>query len=378
MLPDDKAEPAQMPGDSRLRPLAHIFDAYKRRYHHATDTRVEDSTQRMEAHYYWNGFRQDLRDLQESAGYLSAWPAGNKSGPFTKRPKYQFRKLHNKMQSDLETLASKHEAVDELMRALRAHDRRVERADQALDNASQALFSALQQKDVALGGLYDNDKLSDVSLASTSAFGSEASVTVGTPMPPQLVEFYNAVSNYKIMRERLVDLEIERQEQWERRLLLADQDQTLDGPDEQFKANWQKDFVAPEQDFENVRMMLRQAHKLCMEAGIATPNLESLQVSKAEGDQDQHSSSQVNSAQTLLNQQSTDRADLSSMILDKSLSQHDLSRENLLTEQETSPLDFGAVQAPGSSSPSSPPNVNGWMTERVKQWVDRIELGAVD
>lgn len=367
------------PGDQRQKVLTPLIDAYKRRYRRAVDARFEGSAQRMEAHYYWDGFRQDLRNLQESAEHLSAWPSAQKSGATVKKPKAQLRKLHTKIRTDLDTLNTKMETVEQLMEALRVRDRRTERAERALDNSSRALISAIQRSDVVQNDIHGDEDLSDISLAPSSNFGSEALVPTSPPMAPQLLQFYNAVSNYKIMRERLFDLDVERQEQWERRLLLADQDQILEQTDDQFTAMWQETFLGPESDFRDARTTLQQARELCLDANIAIPALQDLQIPDAEGDEQPHSVSQEEPSTNLSSHQSIRAADIPNVTLNRPSSQHELPPQSSDTVADPLPLEFAQMEELDDSSPSSPLAVNGRLAERVFEWIDHtIDLNAVN
>lgn len=293
--------------------------------------------------------------------------------------KAQLRKLHTKIQADLDILNTKIETVEQLMEELRVGDRRTERAEQSLDNSSRALISAIQRSDVVQNDIHGDDDLSDVSLAPTSEFGSEALVPPSPPMAPQLLQFYSAVSNYKIMRERLFDLDVERQEQWDRRLLLADQDQVLDQNDDEFTAMWQETFLGPESDFQDARTALQQARKSCLNANIAIPALQDLQIPESEGDEQAHNVMQEETSTNVPGPQSIIVADTLEATLPKPSAEHELQTQPFDTVATSMPPELEQTEEMDDSSPSSPLAVSDRVAERVSEWIDHtIDLNAVN
>lgn len=380
MSPQD--QPLQMSASKHLheRTLSHYVTVYKRRHAHAAEMRFEDAARRTEMHYYWQGFQQEWKNLQESAGCLLAKSTSVKSEAASKKSKARSKKLHARMQADLESLGAKMQAVDKLMVELGTRNRQIQNAEQALDNVTRALITAVHKGNLANEGLhYDEDDLSETSLAPTSEFGSEASTAADPGMAPQLVNFYSAVSNYRIMRERLLDLGLELQEQWERRLLLQEQDQPSDQTDEEFTAAWREMFVGPEEDFHRAKTMLQESRKSCIEVGVDVPPLEDLQISNAEGDDQQHSLVGVESPSAAMDSDMNATADHPLATSAMTTSQQTPFGEEILVDQESAtPSISGLDQQLDDSSPATPLAVNDKAVERITQWVDNVDLEVVD
>jgi hypothetical protein len=375
MLTEDQFVQIHPSLDPRQQALAPIIDAYKRRHRRVVDARFEDATQRMEVHNQWSALQQALSDSQECAKPLSAWASGDKSKLAGKKPKAQLRRLH----FTLEILATKIQKVDELLEPLTTYDRQIKKTEQALDNASRALIRAVQGDNAVGGNLDDGDSASDASLANTSSFNSKASVILSPPMAPELVEFYKAVNNYKFVREHLWDLNYERQEQWDRRLLLADQDQPLEQTDEEFTAMWEALYVVQGQDREDAKKALWKARKSCMDAGITTPPLEDMEISEFEQDYQPRSPTQVTLTRASPENQSTKVTDDAFLTTDKLSVQVELLRQPL-TAGEPSPLrEMEVVGDLDDLSPSSlTPVLSDRVTEKVSQWIDGINLDSVN
>lgn len=154
-----------------------------------------------------------------------------------------------------------------LMDQTKVHDRLLERATDAFDNAALAMFTALHGNEVTI----DDGVLPVTFLGASSENNSIDPATPDTPLIPQLDRYYDAVGNFEIMRKRLTDLYMERQEQWERRVMMADQEQVIEQSDEDFSAEWRRMLGVAEEDLRVAREVVEDARKSCDADNIDIP-----------------------------------------------------------------------------------------------------------
>lgn len=157
-----------------------------------------------------------------------------------------------------------------LMDQTKGHGRLLEKATEAFDNAALAMFTAFHGNQVSND---DDGVLPHVSFEASSEYDSidPASPPSFTPVIPQLDRYYDAVGNFKIMRERLSDVSIERQEQSERRAMMADQGQVAEQSDEDFSAEWHRILDAAEEDLRDAREAVEDARQACDADSIDIP-----------------------------------------------------------------------------------------------------------
>lgn len=267
----------------------------------------------------------------------------------------------NKLKSitaDIQTatvhLSAQLESVDSALAETREADRKVAKAEKADRNAVRALFTAL-------GGnnLLDNDEAwSDVTLISELDEESAASTHASAQIPPQLETYFEAVSTLKIMRERLLDLHEEFQEQSERRDLLTDQGQPLEQSDAEFASMQSSMLQSAEKDFSEAAVAVADARKLCAAEGVEIPSSSDSE-SMTDGDQykDQH----------------RERGNvITASSPHKSTTQH-IIRGHL----ESSSFVDGPVLSGAASSSQSPQEIRSQAFERVSHWMERVMDGGV-
>jgi hypothetical protein len=257
----------QTPEEATAQSFLNIFDAYERRIDRVARIRFENLTKRSDAHYHWVNCQQYLESLQRSESALSASLSVKKHDSAVTKPKTRRRALHNTMKSDLNALQEKIRELSKMMKELMDHNGRIQQAEEALDNACRALFSAFQRTNAAVYGLQHHRRLSDVSLASTDQ-SQPTSVDVGASRPPQLSRLIYAVGEYHIMRERVYELELEFEDQLVGREQQADQGLDLDQTDDEFHQTWQSALQDSNTSFEAAHDELQQAKNLCIEANV--------------------------------------------------------------------------------------------------------------
>lgn len=79
------------------------------------------------------------------------------------------------------------------------------------------------------------------------------------PIPEELETYYVAVSTMRMMRERLDDLQGEKQEQWERRALMEDMGISPEQTDHDFSATWDDTLAEAYHDFKEAQKAVEKA-----------------------------------------------------------------------------------------------------------------------
>lgn len=227
----------------------------------------------LELQYQWTNCQHSLEYLQSSTDQARRSPKNRKRVTPASRRAARTIEDYEQVQEDVDTLAQRMQHVTTLMDQTKGHDRLLERTTRAFDNAALAMFTALRGNEVMVDDDDDDAVLPDVSLKASSECNSiDPPNSFSTaPVIPQLDRYYDAVGNFKIMRERLSDLYIERQEQWERRAIMADQEQVAEQSDEDFIAEWRQMLDAAEEDLRVAGEVVEDARKACDADNIDIP-----------------------------------------------------------------------------------------------------------
>lgn len=196
---------------------------------------------------------------------------GSTTGSSTKKPGSRLKKLQAEMQLDAEAITGQIQAMNAQMVELREQDRRLQHAEDAFDNATRAMFTALRRERL-LNDDENSDTTSEISLAPSSAFRSITSAALAPPISPDLEEYYKAVSEMRNMQERFHWLIAERDEQWERRAMLEEQGQCLDQTDDEFIKAWEKQLDEAEANYEDAGAAVESARRVCETADIVIPD----------------------------------------------------------------------------------------------------------
>lgn len=112
-------------------------------------------------------------------------------------------------------------------------------------------------------------------------------------MSKELEDFWASVSEMRIMRERLWDFQAEREEQLERRALLADQGQEVEQSDGEFDRCWDAQILLGETDLRKAEAAADNAREQCNIANITIPTWAELELSCHSSNEDHNPGAKV-------------------------------------------------------------------------------------
>lgn len=334
------------------------MEAYKRRYQQMIDTRLEYPSRRMEVQYRCNNIQDSLHHLRESFEQAIRNGKASQPGSVTVKSKGRSRRRHMRSQanSDMDVLHARVKDLNLLMEDLNGHDRHVENAEKAFDNASRAMFTALHANTL----VRDDYGWTEASLKPSSAYRSLLSTSSGPPMLPQLAEYYDAVSDLKIMRERLNDLRVERQEQWERRVLLVDQEAFFGPSDDDFHSEWRQSLEIAEKDLRCANDAVMNTRQACIDVQISIPSWAAISLSSYATDEDPrapHRAEPLGSLNSVVVADTPAPQIATGVKVISTISAHDLPR--------------------GSSPLLTPPINQSTVREKVDRWLENIQEEVV-
>jgi hypothetical protein len=265
---DESHELESQLGDDTLQPnLDETFEAYRRRRRRLDDKLFETSSQRMELLHRLENLEQHLDRLQLSVELLLEKPDPAKSDS-TKKPRARRKRLHSTANLDFEAVKGQILALNLLSEDLKEGIRSQDEAIASFDNAAQAISTALRKQELVT----DNDAEDDVFLARTPSIRSTGDAGLSPPIPGELEVYYAAVGDLRNMRERIGDLQVEKQEQEVRRGLEEDQGQLLEPNDDDFHRTWSETLKVAYNDFETARTVLLEAREACDRNNIDIPS----------------------------------------------------------------------------------------------------------
>jgi hypothetical protein len=250
--------------------LAHIAGVNERRYGRFKVARFEISAQRMEFHHQLDSFQYILDRLQKSVGALNSGVTSGKPELVPEKSKVSLKRLEGRLRSDAEELTRHIQSTVLLMTRLEEGERHAEEVGDALGNSLQAMSTALRRN----GFSQDDEDLmhTSVSLISTPSPRSEESDNGRSPMAEELANFCDAVGNFKVMRERIDELHLEKHEQEERRDFLGDQELKLEKGSEKFLLRWHQSLATAKKDLQQAEEAVKHARKLCEAAEVSIPS----------------------------------------------------------------------------------------------------------
>ena len=144
-------------------------------------------------------------------GALTVGITDKKSESAPKKSKVRLKRLEGRLRTDAEELTGHTESTVMLISQLRDSERHVNETGNAFHNSFQAMSTALR-----LNGFLSADDRhmhEEVLLIPTPTSGSENSDAATSPMTEELAFFCDAVGTFKIMRERIDELHLEKHEQ---------------------------------------------------------------------------------------------------------------------------------------------------------------------
>ncbi|KAM0718566.1 hypothetical protein Q7P37_005636 [Cladosporium fusiforme] len=336
-------------------PFDRLVETYDRRQHHFTAIKRENSTKRMDLEHRLLNLQEELDRFRDSVGALMSKVAGKKPLDNSVKPRARHRKLQDAVYRDLRAIEERCQHLETLSVDIRAHDKRLEAREMAFDNVCRVIFHQLSAHGLSSSADHgDND-----SLKSTSFFESASSVATTTPTAPELSNYFFAFSHLRDMSERIDDLSGEQGEQKERRGLLEDQGYTLDENEEEFSSRWQSTMKPAERNYNEARLALENAQKLCADANIEIPGWASMDPNvraEAEGDPKELSALWAASDPTNLSDRWTPTKTANVVFA--------IPPENI-TQEKTSP---------GSSSSSSYPAAD----DKVSHWMQSVGSTILD
>lgn len=249
--------------------LARIADVNERRYDRFTQVQSASAAQRMKFHHQLDNFQYILNRLQSSVGALNSGIRGGRTELAPKRSKARLKRLEDRLRTDTEELSGHIQSTIILMSRLRECDRHAEEVGDALHNSLQALSTALRRNESDQD--YDDPMHTSVPLVLTPSSLSEGSSSARPPRVDELASFCDAVGNFRIMRERIDELHLEKQEQEERKEFLGDQELKLEKKNEKFLLNWHQSLAEAKNDFQEAEATVSRARQVCEDAGISIP-----------------------------------------------------------------------------------------------------------
>jgi hypothetical protein len=264
--------------------LPTIFDAYKRRHQKVMEVRSSYRSQKMEAQYRCANIQDSLHHLRDSFEKATrekkvSQPAdvAGKLVPSTKK-----RQLRLQANVDMDMLHQRVQDLTALMEDLKNYDSRVENAERAFDNASRAIYTALEANSL----VSDDGGWTEASLKPSSMYRSERSTSSASSVLPELAMYCDTVGDLKIMRERLHDLLMERQEQWERHVILADQEGFHGPNNEDFNKEWRQSLEIAEKDLHRAKNVVVETRQSCLDAQIPIPTWAAISISSNATDEE--------------------------------------------------------------------------------------------
>lgn len=192
-------------------------------------------------------------------------PAGSKSS--RKKPRAQRKKKQALAKSDLDAFDDQMHALDILTASLKDKDRKQAAAETSFHNAAETIATSLRRR----GIVAKKEEAVEVSLAPTLASMSEHSSDFTPPVAMELEAYYSAVSMLRNMEERIGALQVEQQEQLERRGLMEDQGQVLDQNEEDFLRMWRDELDSAYNDFRAAQTAVKERREECDVMNIAIP-----------------------------------------------------------------------------------------------------------
>jgi hypothetical protein len=248
--------------------LARIADVNERRYGRFVQVQSANAAQRMELHHQLDNFQYILDRLQRSLRALNSGARGGKT-ELAPKSKARLKRLEGRLHTDAEELSGHIQSTVLLMSLLREGDRHAEEVGNALHNSLQALSNALRRNE---SDQDDNDPMyTSASLVPAPSSRSEVSNSTRPPMADELAKFCDAVGDFKIMRERIDELHLEKQEQEERKEFLGDQELKLEKRNENFLLNWHQSLAEAKNDLQEAEVIVSRARQVCEDAGISIP-----------------------------------------------------------------------------------------------------------
>jgi hypothetical protein len=263
------SEQGPLAGDvSQQDPLDRAFEAYERRYRHLGEIEFDNSAWRMELRHRLDNLQQHLNRFQTSfESYMDppSNPAGSNTS--TKKPRARRKKMRTDAKLDFEALKDQMYALNTLTEQLRDNDRKQDAAEGSFNNAVEAIVTTLRRR----GLISTKEKTAEVFLAPTIASTSEHSSDVVIPIAAELEAYYDAVSTLRNMAERIGELQVEQQEQLERRGVMEDQGQVLEQNEEDFLNMWRNLFDVACDNFKAAQTAVREKRQECNAMNVEIP-----------------------------------------------------------------------------------------------------------
>jgi hypothetical protein len=245
--------------------LDQVFKAFNRRQYRLRDIAFDNSSHRMKLRHRLDNLEHHLVRLQNSLGLL-VQPTNLDLSP--KKPRTRRKKLQTTVILDVEALVGQIQALNFISEEFREGDRKQDGTEKSCDNAAQALSTALRKR----GLVSDEDVGSDVFLAPTPKAQSVSSIDTSPSIPAELQAYYAAISLSRNMSERIGDLQVEKQEQWERRGLEEDQGQLLDQNEDEFLRAWSDTLKPAYNNYETAKAAVKESRELCDRNNIDIPS----------------------------------------------------------------------------------------------------------
>lgn len=237
----------------------------------------EYHSQKTEAQYRCDNIQDSLHHLRSSFEKATQQEKISQPGSVAAKPvpRTKKRQLRVQANADMDMLHQRVQELTALMEDLKGYDLRVENAEKAFDNASRAIYTALGANSL----VSDDGGWTEVSLKPSSMYRSEHSTSSALSVLPELATYYDAVGDLKIMRERLHELLMERQEQWERHVLLLDQEGFPGPNDDDFNKQWRQSLDIAEKDLQRAKKVVIQTRQSCLDARISIPPWAAISIS---------------------------------------------------------------------------------------------------
>jgi hypothetical protein len=264
--------------------LPSILDAYKRRHQKMVEVWSEYHSQKTEVQHRCDNIQDSLHHLRDSFAKATRQGKISQPGSVAVKPVPRTKNRQSRLQAnaDMDMLHQRVQELTALMEDLKSYDRRVENAEKAFDNASRAIYTALGANSL----VSDDGGWTEVSLKPSSMYRSERSISSAVSVLPELAMYYDAVGDLRIMRERLHELLMERQEQWERHVLLVDQEGFSGPNDDDFNKEWRQSIETAEKDLHRAKNVVIETRQSCLDAEISIPPWAAISISSNATDEE--------------------------------------------------------------------------------------------
>ena len=241
--------------------LREIASSFLRRYARFAPLREETLLLRSRTKFQWQTCLDYRRFVSESQQIFleGAASASTAALPLGGSPE-KFRALHNQVLRD-------HEAQDEF--AQQTHKLETELTDLEFKMLQrEGLLAMAAGKMVAFLNQLSLPGQSGSVTAVESAAASLSGAASSAEMPPLLQHYFDKAGNVAVLRERLIDMELDHNEARAFRLFQAEHDQPLERSDQEFEATYLNKYAAKRRELDEAHHIAETAKAVYLDEGL--------------------------------------------------------------------------------------------------------------